>query len=114
MPPPLPGRCAARVDQEIDPYKSPPHRKGGHCAVRTAAAICGRLVETHCTVGRHALMPPPLPGRCAARVDQEIDPYKSPPHRRGGNWPSAAVEIAGAYAGAYAMRPYIETGGAVF
>ena len=27
------------------------------------------------------------------------------------HWPSAAVEIAGAYAGAYAMRPYIETGG---
>ena len=27
-------------------------------------------------VGADALMPPPLPGRCAARVDQEIDPYK--------------------------------------
>ena len=33
--------------------------------VRTAATICRRLVGTHRTVGRHALMPPPLPGRCA-------------------------------------------------
>ena len=33
----------------------------------------------------HAAAPArPLRGR----VNQEIDPYKSPPHRKGGNWPS--------------------------
>ena len=56
MPPLLPGRFAARVDEDIDPYK--------RTKIRTAP------------VGRHALMPPLLPGRFAARVDEDIDPYK--------------------------------------
>ena len=32
------------------------------------------------SVGRHALMPPLIPGHFAAQADEGIDPYKFAPH----------------------------------